>query len=152
VIGLRARWIAAWTLLGAGYALMLAGLLTIGVVLVPFVAVGTWLLVRSPQRARAWPAALVGVALLALWIALENAHGPGTVCSHSAGGDACTQESSPWPWLAVALTLAVAGVTTLVWRARRSRRELRPPDPADRDPGVGERGPLDDPAPVDERA
>ncbi|MCU1430223.1 MAG: hypothetical protein JWL83_4223 [Actinomycetia bacterium] len=50
-----------------------------------------------------------------LYIAFLNRHGPGDICRHYAnGGESCTQESSPWPWLAIGAAFVIAGAVLFV--------------------------------------
>ncbi len=103
----------AWVALGVGYAATVLGALTIGVFLIPFVALGTWLLLRDPARQRAWPAVLIGAALLFFAIAFLNRRGPGNVCGPEHGGYGCVEESSPWVWIAIGVAIASVGVALL---------------------------------------
>ncbi len=69
--------------------------------------------------------ALSGLGVLPLVVAWLNRDGPGEVCrSLGATGQECTEEWSPWPWLAVGVTLVAAGVvlTVLAVRRRSGRR------------------------------
>lgn len=66
---------------------------------------------------------LLGVAVSLAYIAWLNRGGPGDVCTTDTGqGQTCTQEWSPWPWLAAALVVAAAAVSGFV----AARREGRP--------------------------
>lgn len=54
---------------------------------------------------------LAGLSLPVLYVAWLNRGGPGTVCHTLEGGEGCTEEWSPWPFLGVAtLCLAAAGL------------------------------------------
>ena len=109
---------AAWLLLGVGYSFAVLGAMTIGVLILPVVIVGT-LLVR-PRAKGGTPGLLSGLGLPPLYVAFLNRDGPGTVCaSLPGGGQRCADEWSPWPWLVVGIALVVSGV--LVFRSRRKR-------------------------------
>jgi hypothetical protein len=62
---------------------------------------------------------LTGAAIPVVFVAWLNRDGPGEVCSRSATGESCGDEWSPWPFVVVALVLAVAGVLVFA-RGRRS--------------------------------
>jgi hypothetical protein len=93
-------------------------LLTIG----PFVLLVTltlcgWLLWR--QGFGAGMAGLAtGAAAPLLYVAWLNRGGPGEVCTGTALSESCGDEWSPWPFLAAAVVLVVAGVAMFV-RLRR---------------------------------
>jgi cytochrome bd-type quinol oxidase subunit 2 len=113
-------WFLAWFVLGAGYALTLLGALTIGVFILPFVLAGTIAVVRR-SGSRAGAAGLIsGLALPLIYVAYLNRDGPGTVCTIYAGGQSCTEEMNPWPWLALAAVLVIIGL--LAFRMTRRRR------------------------------
>ncbi len=117
------RWLpfAAWAVTGAGAALALLTVLTIG----PFVAVGTaiWTvaLVRRPAaRGPAAYGALAGPAVVLLYVAWLNRGGPGEVCAADRGGVRCQDEWSPWPWLAAGVLFAIASVVLYRLSSRRN--------------------------------
>jgi hypothetical protein len=115
-----------WAVVGAGAAASLLGALTIGVFLLPVTAVLAGLLAWRGNRQAAGPGILAGLGLIPLYIAYLNRGGPGMVCTGTAAAGSCTQEWSPWPWLAAGLALAGAGAIGSVVASRKSR----PPDRA----------------------
>lgn len=129
-------WFLAWTVVGAGYALVLVGILSIGIFVLPFPIVGTILLSRWVPAGRTTSATglLSGLSLPFLYVAFLNRTGP-TTCPTSAtvtpGGHPfqCTQESSPWPWLVVGIILLLAGPMLFGAFARRAARHAGRPDP-----------------------
>ena len=109
---------AGWVLAGAGLGTGLLAILSIG----PFILAGTALLTvalawRADRRLAA-PALLAGLAVLPLYVGYLNRAGPGEVCSATASSQTCTQEMTPWPWLAIGLALAA----TAAWLALRGHR------------------------------
>jgi hypothetical protein len=107
---------AAWLLLGVGYSFAVLGAMTIGVLILPVVIVGT-LLVR-PRAKGGTVGLLSGLGLPFLYVAFLNRDGPGTVCvALRGGGQRCSDEFSPWPWLIIGFALVVVGV--LIFRVRR---------------------------------
>ncbi len=115
-------WYLAWAAVGAGAALSLLGALTIGVFVAPFVALGGLALVSHARARPAAPALVCGLAVPPLWVAYLNRDGPGTICTTTAASQACVEEWSPWPWLAVALALLAGGVAVSVALRRAARR------------------------------
>lgn len=59
-----------------------------------------------------------GAGLLFLFFAYLNQSGPGMVCvRNNNGGQRCTQEYGPWPFLLIGLGLFLTGLA-LLWRTR----------------------------------
>jgi MYXO-CTERM domain-containing protein len=115
-------WFGVWFAVGAAYALALLGAMTIGVFVLPFAVVATLSIRRHRQARVGLPGLVSGLALPLWYVAYLNRDGPGTVCSAIAGGQSCTDEWSPWPWLALGLGLLLAGVIVFA----RRRRPLPP--------------------------
>jgi hypothetical protein len=117
-----AWWFAVGGLLGFGAAAMLS----IGL---PFLLVGAVLggvgLGRAALRNRSAAAVPAGLALTAAYLAWINRGGPGDVCTTTATSVSCTEEWSPWPFVAVAVLLVGASVALAVGR-RAGRARLRP--------------------------
>ena len=119
------RWAYAWwALTGAVVGIGVAGLLTVGILVLP---VGLALVVAGclwrPLSGRAAVAAVGGLAAAPLYLAWVNRDGPGTVCEALADGTACAERWSPWPFLAVAVVLVAVSVGVA---ARAGRGTLRP--------------------------
>jgi len=72
--------------------------------------------------------ALSGAGVLPLVVAWLNRDGPGDVCRTWADGQSCTEEWSPWPWLAAGVALVAAGIvlTVVTSRHRPARQPLVP--------------------------
>jgi len=107
-----------WCLAGAAGCFGVLSMLTVG----PFVLLATlflcgWLLWRF-NFGWAMGGLLTGAAAPLLFVAWLNRDGPGEVCTRTATGETCSDEWSPWPFVAVALVLAVAGVAVFL-RGRR---------------------------------
>jgi hypothetical protein len=54
------------------------------------------------------------IRIPALYVAYLNRSGPGTICTSITGGQSCTDESSPWPWLAVGVGSLLGGAPWIV--------------------------------------
>jgi hypothetical protein len=112
------RAFAGWCVAGAAGCFGILSLLTVG----PFVLLGTlflsaWLLWRF-NFGWAMGGLLSGAGLPVLYVAWLNRDGPGEVCTSTATSQTCTDEWSPWPFVGLALVLAVAGLLVFV-RGRR---------------------------------
>jgi hypothetical protein len=106
----------AWAVVGAGGGLALAAVSTIGIFVVPVVLAATaGLLLWPGSRTVAAVGVLSGLGLVPLYIAFLNRGGPGDVCSTSAGGQSCTTEWSPWPWLIAGVLLVCGGGFLFAW-------------------------------------
>jgi hypothetical protein len=111
----------AWVLVGAGLLLAILGAMSIGFLILPFVALAAAFLLTRRATWPALPAALCGVALPALWVAWLNRDGPGNVCTITPSSTACVEEWSPWPWVVVATALILSGIAGSVMARRRAR-------------------------------
>ena len=105
------RWFVAWMLVGGLYALSLLGMLTIGIFVLPIPVVATVLLVQRQKAGRGTLGLVAGIALPLFYVSLLNRDGPGMICSAIEGGTACTEEMSPWPWLAAGLAFMALGIS-----------------------------------------
>jgi hypothetical protein len=117
----RTPWagIAWWTLVGALAGFVVLALLSIGVFVAPLVVVlGAGGLVSRRLRRGMAPGLLLGLSTAPLWLAWLNRSGPGVVCETTPTSQSCGDQLSPWPLLALAVALAVAG---LVLAARTAR-------------------------------
>ena len=114
-------WFAAWALVGVGAALGVAGLLTIGLPVLLVTVVAAVLLVRRDGASRSAWGIGVGVALLLLWLAWLNRHGPGEYCTSTAVSSECADQYAPWPFVLVALVVLGVAVTGQVVSGRRAR-------------------------------
>jgi hypothetical protein len=113
-------WFTAWLLIGAGYALSFIGIASIGLFVLPLPVLATLLLVRRRQATSGLPGLISGLAVPVLYVAYLNRAGPGTICTTVTGGQACNDEWSPWPWLAVGVILFVFGLAAFIDRQRRA--------------------------------
>ena len=114
-------WFFAWMAVGAGYALGVLGALTIGLFVLIITVVATILLRRDPRSPAGLPGLVSGLSLPLFYVAYLNRAGPGTICrAIGAGGQECTDEWSPWPWLVIGLLLLLGGFVQFV-RANRGR-------------------------------
>jgi hypothetical protein len=105
-----------WCLAGAGGCFGVLAMLTVG----PFVLLATLLLSAGLlwRHGFGWAMGglLSGAALPLLYVAWLNRDGPGEVCTRTATSVSCGDEWSPWPFVAVAVALVVAGVVVLARR------------------------------------
>jgi hypothetical protein len=108
----------AWCVIGAGLCLGVLSMLTIG----PFVLLATltlcaFLLYRV-EFGWGMGGLLTGAAAPVLYVAWLNRRGPGEVCTRTATSLSCDSQWSPWPFVAVAVALVLAGVVVFA----RNRR------------------------------
>ncbi len=118
---------ALWAAVGAGGVLGVLTAPTIGVFVLPLTVALAAVLVWRQRVRLAGPGIVTGLGLLPCYIAYLNRGGPGTVCTTSGTAGSCTQEWSPWPWLAVGAGLVVAGVVLQVRASRHRRHDEVPP-------------------------
>ena len=107
-----------WCLAGAGLSFGVLSILTVGAfVLLLTLGLCGWLLWRLDFG---WGmlGLLAGAAVPLLYVAWLNRDGPGTVCTVTATETTCSDQWSPWPFVAVAVVLVVAGLVAFV-RFRR---------------------------------
>ncbi|WP_328746778.1 hypothetical protein OHT57_14410 [Streptomyces sp. NBC_00285] len=102
-------WFLAWLLVGACAGIGLAAILTVGAVFVALAAAAAVFLLRKGPR-NAVVGAVSGVALPVFYLAYLNRGGPGDVCHAVSGGQTCTEEYTPVPFLVVGALLLVVGV------------------------------------------
>ncbi|MHB1787167.1 MAG: hypothetical protein ACYCS7_13685 [Acidimicrobiales bacterium] len=119
-VGSRRRWgsFGAWLLIGAGYALGLIGIFSIGLFVLPVAVVTTVLLARRTSSVPGLPGLIAGLGLPPFYIAYLNRAGPGNVCVTIPGGQSCSQELSPWPWVAAGLLFVIFGVVGFLLGSR----------------------------------
>ena len=110
--------IAYWILVGALSGLGIAGLMTIGILLLAAAAALFLIALFVPAVVKAaLPAALIGVAAAPLFIAWLNRNGPGEYCRP----DGCTEQWDPWPFATAGIVLMLIGAA-LTWYALRRPR------------------------------
>lgn len=101
----------AWPVVGAALAVSVLGAMTIGLFVLPFATAGLIALLRWGGNRRSSLGLISGAGLPFLYIAFLNRGGPGMVCgAYKNGGQSCTDEYSPWPWLIIGLILVFTGV------------------------------------------
>ncbi|MBO0845164.1 MAG: hypothetical protein J2P22_07085 [Nocardioides sp.] len=108
-----------WCVAGAGMCLGVLTILTIGPFVLLFsLVLSAWLLWR-PGFGSALAGLLTGAAAPLLYVAWLNRGGPGEVCTGDSRALTCTDEWSPWPFLALAMALAVVGLVIFLHLRRR---------------------------------
>jgi hypothetical protein len=100
-------WFWVWALVGAGTAF---GLLVLGMLAIPVIALVLWPLVSRPAIRRSAYGLVTGFGLPLLYVAWLQRAGPGTTCWHTATGGGCDQHLNPLPWLIVGIALVTAGL------------------------------------------
>jgi hypothetical protein len=113
------RWpsFAAWLAIGAGFSF---GVLSVdGVFLMPASVIAAILLVRRPNPGRGLPGFVDGLGIAPLVIAYLNRDGPGDICTTTAHSAVCSQQGSPWPWLAVGIILLAVGTVWFIVGPRK---------------------------------
>jgi hypothetical protein len=98
-----------WTVTGAALGVGLVSLLTVGALLLLAGLVMAVVGARRERWRRSAPLVLLGAVAAPLLLAWLNRAGPGSACTVSGTTTSCTDQYSPWPFLAVALVLAVVG-------------------------------------------
>jgi hypothetical protein len=114
-----------WALAGAGLCLGLVSILSIGIFILPVAALLAGFLLWRAGPDRALAGLLSGAAAPLFYIAWLNRGGPGEVCHAITSGVECTDETSPWPWLAIGVVLAAAGLALF---ARLGHSPADPPE------------------------
>jgi hypothetical protein len=113
--------VALWVLVGAGFLVSFAGMLTIGVFTMPIVTAGAVLLLVHLDRMRGWAIMLWVVAAAPLPIVWFNKDGPGRVCRRFPPDPAvfCGEQLNPWPWVAASALAFVAGAVLFILASHR---------------------------------
>ena len=105
----------AWPLVGAALAFSVVSAMTIGIFLLPFVLVGLFALLKWGGDRKSSAGLFSGAGLPFLFIAYINRNGPGNICTpYGQGGQQCTQEGSPLPWLIIGAILVLLGVLLFI--------------------------------------
>lgn len=114
-------WFLAWFAVGACVAVGLAAILSVGLVFLVLAAAAAGLLLWKGPR-NAVVGGLTGLALPLFYIAYLNRGGPGDVCRSSSGGQTCTEEYTPIPFLVGGVLLFVAGFVIFLMIERGTRK------------------------------
>lgn len=101
----------AWPLIGAGLTFSVVGAMTIGLFVFPFVLAGFFAMLKWGGNRKSSVGLISGAGLPILFIAYINRDGPGDICTpYDHGGQQCSQEYSPWPFLIIGLALVLLGM------------------------------------------
>lgn len=100
-----------WLLVGGLLGVGIAGILTIGVFVLPVaIVLAVTGALRPALRNSSAAATLAGLALPVLYIAWLNRGAPGRVCETTGSSTSCSDAWSPWPFVVVALLLVAASI------------------------------------------
>ncbi|WP_328431360.1 hypothetical protein [Streptomyces sp. NBC_00453] len=113
-------WFLAWLAVGGCVALGLAALLSVGLVLIVLGALAAVFLLRKGHR-NAVVGGITGLSLPLSYLAYLNRGGPGNVCRATAGGETCTDEYAPVPFLIAGALLFAAGLLVFLILDRRHK-------------------------------
>jgi len=119
-------WFAAWFVAGSAFALGILGALTIGIFILPVAAVATFVLVTRRTSTAGITGLISGLGAPLLLVAYFNRNGPGDICTTTVTSSSCMQESSPWPWLAVAVVLIALGTAVFLATAKPTSHPSEP--------------------------
>ncbi|WP_343239869.1 hypothetical protein [Streptomyces sp. SID12488] len=115
----------AWFAVGACLVAGLAAILTVGLGFLVLATVAAGLLLWKGPR-NAVVGGLAGLALPLFYIAYLNRGGPGNVCRSSSGGQTCTDEYTPIPFLVGGVLVFVAGFVIFLLLERGARNAPAP--------------------------
>lgn len=105
----------AWPLIGAGISYSVLGAMTIGLFVFPFVLTGLFAMFKWGGNRKSSVGLISGAGLPFLFLAYLNRSGPGMVCGpYKNGGQECTQEYSPWPFLIIGAIFVLLGVLMFI--------------------------------------
>ena len=115
-------WFVAWLLVGGGFMLGMLTSLTIGVFVLPAGVIAAIALARIHRPRGELLGLISGLGVPVLYVGYLNRGGPGDVCTTARdGSQSCTEQLSPWPWLAVGALLVVVGVVLFARHRATSR-------------------------------
>lgn len=101
----------AWPVVGAALVVSILGMMTIGLFVLPFALIGLHFLLKWGGNRKSSVGVISGAGLPFLFVAYLNRNGPQTVCSpYENGGQDCTLEKSPWPFVIIGAILILLGV------------------------------------------
>jgi hypothetical protein len=123
-------WFVAWAVVGAGLALALLTILSIGIFVLAITTAATVLLATRPKASIGLPGLISGLSLPLFYVAYLNRGGPGTACTAVPGGESCSQRWSPYPWVGIGVVLFLAGLTLFVVVLGAARRRAARPEPS----------------------
>lgn len=113
-----------WLLVGALWMLVIAGIFSIGIFILPAAVLATLFMVRR-RGGRQGMLGLVAVGGLPFFLlARLNRNGQGTVLRSTGGGGVTGfVRTNPWPWVTLGALFFVAGVGVFLVTTRRRPRD-----------------------------
>lgn len=108
-----------WLLVGALWMTVIAGILSIGIFVLPVAGVATWFVARRPESRLGMPGLVSTVGLFFFLLARLNRNGQGTVLTSTGGGGVTGfVRTNPWPWVTIGVLFIVASVVVFVVTTR----------------------------------
>ncbi len=100
----------AWPIVGGALAFSVLGIMSNGIFIFPFALIALFAMLRWGGNQKSRVGLISGVGLPIIYLAYLNRGGPGMVCGpYVNGGQRCSQEHSPWPFVLVGAILILLG-------------------------------------------
>lgn len=116
-------WFVGWFVVGAGAALGVISILTIGVFVLAITVVIALLFATRRRSVDGLPGLISGFSLPLFYVAYLNRDGPGTICTFDQGIHSCGDEWNPAPFATVGAAFLLTGL--IVFLAMQHSRKRR---------------------------